>query len=658
MRARSLGGGGLQRGEKPPFNTARGAADTTLLFLPPFSFPGVTARVFPLRASINLLRSFCVRYLNVAPPEVCEFYPYLPYVFLVVLDYGRMAIEASNLGWVSQHEIFFAVPLGKWRLDRAASRPVLKSWVVSTPFIFVDNPTSLTGGRESYGWPKVLAELHPSVEQWLTDPRNPNRLLTLDVKGFGSDPTESTRLLEIDQQPGQNFSLVPPDLDAFDPFVRLFRLSRASMSIGADLAQLFLRSPLSGYAADPGSSLMVLLESIRQILGVARKPGLEAVTLKQFRDSADPAEICYQAIVQSWLSATRYNRGGLLGVSKVLQGDITGGFRIRLHDHPVLPIVESLGLEVARERSSDGRAVSTLEPFFPFWLNVDLFYSRGRTLCWRMRREPWRRGETRIGPTPAKTPFNTVAGAAQQVWQGPFFTSAASFYVFPLPAEKAKLVDFVNQYLNTRDSSGRHRFELCGRHVYMVARESRMFSEVRSAAWIESHQISFYIPLLWYHEGKHKLVLVTPFAFVDNPTLAMTMREVQGVPAMDATIEAPSRLWRRKAPLLTMRLNVFSTLDAGLGGERRMLLEVGRGDPPARHACSRCPSVDHLPTAGDAMALQRLTLKQFRDAEDPERACFQALIQEPWTLSKPRRVRPLKPCVVKIYRYPSLPLVD
>lgn len=58
------------------------------------------------------------------------------------------------------------------------------------------------------------------------------------------------------------------------------------------------------------------------------------------------------------------------------------------------------------------------------------------------------------------------------------------------------------------------------------------------------------------------------------------------------------------------------------------------------------------------MILQRLTLKQFRDAEEPDRACFQALIHEPWTLSNPRRVNPLKRTAINVYRYPSLPLVE
>jgi hypothetical protein len=656
----------MQPDEKPHFNTARGSADTTLLFLPPFSFPGVTARVFPLRTSMNLLRSFCKRYLNVAPAEICEFHPYVPYVLLVVLDYGRMAIEASNLGWVSQREVFFSVPLGRWHRD-PSGKPILDGWVLSSPFIFVDNASSLTAGREAYGWPKILAEFHPSLESWLTDPRNPDRLLSLDVKGFASDEKGCTRLLEIDQQSGQNPSLTPPDLEMVDPIGRFSRLSRTFMSAGFDLAQLFLRSPFAGFSReepgqDPASRFKLLFDSLRQLSVFERNPGVTAVNLKQFRDSEDPTEICYQALVRSRLGLARYNRGGLLGLYHVLQGDITGGVRIRLHDHPSFPIVESLGLAVARETSADGHTVSILEPFFPFWLSVDLTYGRGKTICWRMRGERWHENESPVGPTPQKTPFNTTAGAAQQVWRGPFFIPKASCHVFPLQADRDKLRGFVDRYLNKNKNLFKlHDFELCGQHVYMAARKGRMFSQARSAAWIESHEIAFYVPLLWYKQGSFQgIVLVTPFAFVDNPTLAMTLREVQGVPAMDATIETPSRYWRRKGPLLTMQLDVFSALDAGLGSERRTLIEAVHGaTTPPRCGCPHCPPFDLSYRVDGPVTLQRLTLKQFRDAEEPDRACFQALVQEPWTVSNPRWVKRLSSrTAINVYRYPSLPLVE
>lgn len=660
----------VYREELPRYNTALGPAQQTLVVAPPFTYPGVTARIFPLRTNLNLLRAFCDRYLNVAP-EVCEFFPYLPYVLLVVLDYGRMSLEELNLGWVSQHEVLFEVPLGMWRRDRLGRR-TFNGWVVNTPFIVVDNAASLTTGREAYGWPKVLAELQYSPERWLIDPRNPTRFLTLDVKGLDSD-APNVRLLEIDQQSGQNPSLLPMNLDVIGPFGRLSRLTRTSMSIGCNLAQLLLGAPLSGF--DPrhsGDRVAVLFDSLRQLSGFYGEPGVNVVTLKQFRDFEDPTLICYQALVKSRLDVARYNRGGFLGLSNLFRGDITGGFQIRLYDNPAFPIIESLGLQVAQERTVRGRAVSFLEPVFPFWLSVDLTYGTGETLCWRTRDLPWHRKKPVVRAVCSRSEprFNTIAGGAGQVWRGPYFIPEASFNVYPLRARSCQLKSFLEKYLN---EDCQLRFDLDRKkggtdgedpysYVYMVASANRIFSKARSNACIQSSQIVFYVPLVLKSKPvgreieRKRSVLAVPFAFVDSPVLATTMREVQGVPAMNATIESPLRFLRNKGPLLRMQVYVFAALDAGLRSEPQTLLEIlPRGGNPSTYSepfLEACRPLLNFES-------ERLLLKQFRDAEQPDRACYQSLVFEPWIVKpKPEPKTLDREMEIHVYRYPSLPLVE
>jgi hypothetical protein len=628
---------------------------------------------------MNILRSFCHQYLNVAN-EVCELRPYLPYVFLVVLDYGRMAIEAFNLGWVSQHEVFFGVPLALWRLDRPGA-PVFDKWVLNTPFILVDNACSLVSGREAYGWPKILATLHSSPDRWLIDPRNPTRFLTVDVKGVSSEES-SARLLDIEQRSDQNAPLAPPDLEMIDPFGRFSRLTRNSLMIWSDLMQLFVGSPLSGFGprgrADRhrGDRRTVLFDSFRRVPAFFEEPGLGVVTLKQFRDAADPARICYQALVESRLSVARYNRGGLLGLYNVLQGDVTGGFSVRLSDNSSFPIIESFGLEVTQERTVRGRTVSFLEPFFPFWMSVDLTYGKGRTICWRTRRKTWHVKGTRVGSVPPKKAYyNTIAGGAEQVWCGPYYIPDASFDIFLLEACPERLRTLCDGYLNAdrklvhliteKPESKEEKEEEEEKeraYVWMIASEDRIFSKARSGAHIETSQIAFYVPLSLNLEGQaEKVVLATPFAFVDNPVLATTMREVQGIPAVHASIEAPSRFLRRKGPLLEMQVDVFAALGAGLPARRQTLLEV-------RPCKEKSPKGDvpFDPFLGvwaewALRSLDRLMLKQFRDIERPDRACYQSLVLEPWNYScgpafdtKNRKFKKW----VRIYRYPSFPLVE
>lgn len=654
--------------KEPYFDMARGMADAAVLDPPPFAFPGVSARVFPLAASMDLLRSFCERYLK-GPEEVCVFRPSLPYVFLVVLDYGQMATETENLGWVSQHEIFFAVPLERWRLHR--DRMIFEGWLVNTPFIFVDNAASLTTGREVYGWNKVLASLRPRRQGWLADPRKPIRFLTLSVKGYGSRDDQTVRLLEVDQRLGQNPSLAPADLATIDPFRGISQLTRGAWLAAGNFTDLLLHPPLAGFAPRSGyrkSDAEALFEGLRQLFGFVRNPGLDVVTLKQFRDARYTNDICYQALVKSRLVVNRYNHGGPLGLYNLLQGDVTGGFRIHLHDNPAFPIVSSLGLQVARERKLGGNTVSILEPFFPFWMNVDLTYGRGKNLAWRMLGSPWYSKGTEI-PGPVSRSYNTVAGGAEQDWVSPLIVPKATVDVFPLRVhDRRRLARFIHEYLNHHAEPD--TFEPWGSHVYMVSSRSRIFSQAQSAAVCE---VAFYVPLLWKEHGRLKGVAVAkPYSFVDDPNFAMTLREVQGVPAMDATVVTPRHSWLRQGlrqgprqePVLRVKAAVFTLLEAGLESKNRTVIEVLSGGPPAP-----VPAPDGGPeVVGQLLAmgqrvlngqadLQVLTLKQFRDAEFPNRACYQSLVLEPWALFQRHKPEPLDSNMrIRIYRYPSLPL--
>ncbi len=660
---------GSDPGQKPFFDMALGEAEKTLLAVPPFSFPGVTSRVFPLRARMDVLSSFCQSYLNVAPPEICLLQPYLPYVFLVVLDYGEMAVETANLGWVSQHEIFFAVPLEKWH--RHKGRMVFDGWVLNTPFIFVDNPTSLTTGREVYGWPKILCSLLPSQEEWLADPRSPIRFLELCVQGFGSRDAQEVPLLAIVQDVGQNPSLTPSDLVAADPFRNLSRFTRGAWSAGVGLMDLLLRPPLSGFGPQRGrleGGTRFLTESLHQLSDFLQDPGVDVVTLKQFRDAKYANEICYQALVESRLSVDRVNQYGLLGLYNLLLGDPSGGFRIRLFDNPKLPITELLGLRAVRQ-TLGGVTVSTVEPFFPSWTSVDLTYGRGKNLGWRTLRSPWYGRESEVVEPASRSysycynyDYNTVAGAAQQEWIGPYILPKFCGDVFPLQVFDTHQLDhFIDQYFN---QSEQHQFKRWGDYVYMVTSRSRTFSQAQSAV---NSEVAFYVPLRWYERDRFKgYVIAKPYAFVDDPVFAMTMREVLGVPAFDATIETPTQSWLRQGPVLRVKADVFTVLDAGMGEQRRTLLEVvPRREPggPARSGGLSGSNLEGLCEVARKVFAQPteilvLTLKQFRDARDPDRACYQALVLQGSRIFQKPPQRLGEEMKIHVYRYPNLPLAQ
>jgi len=66
---------------------------------PPFNFENVTSRVFPIKANMARLTRFCDQYLNSGDDEKSrhlEFRPALPYVYLMVINYGSMSPSAVS----------------------------------------------------------------------------------------------------------------------------------------------------------------------------------------------------------------------------------------------------------------------------------------------------------------------------------------------------------------------------------------------------------------------------------------------------------------------------------------------------------------------------------------------------------------------------------
>ena len=399
------------------FNNARGAA-SSLQMSPPFAFSDVTMSVFPLRASLPTLDNFCRNYLNQAP-DLVQFRPFVPFVYLVILDYGRMSLEAANMGWVSQREVAFGVPL-RW-LHAVDGGLEFHDWAFSSPFIFVDNELSMSTGREVYGWPKLLARLDPSVSEWVRNPHGARRVFQVSTKGASEGyvgETSSYRpLLSVYQHRTAGLMDIPPNMDAIvKPLGQMSNAAAGLTRLGADLAKTFV-----GMASDriTGSSVlpdMFDMTTLRAQLEPAKMrqwrsindwlPGVKdalwslfprmyanTINFKQFRDAGDPHATCYQALTAARMPVKAFKEGGFLGPQNMMLGQLDGGFRIDIHHLASLPIIESLGLEVSEEREADGTLVSSLTPVAPLWMKVDMTYGLADTLIWRGRSNGWTEGE-------------------------------------------------------------------------------------------------------------------------------------------------------------------------------------------------------------------------------------------------------------------------
>ena len=689
---------------------------------PPFDFDDVCSRVFPLPASARRLQRFCDQHLNLAP-EFSYCRPLVPYVFLVVLSYGRMG--GRSAGWVSQNEVIFTLAL-EWRHRGRDGEERVEMASVS-PYIFVDDGLSLTTGREVYGWPKIRAWFEPDIGSWARDVVTRPRPIRMKTEVFprpyeGLRPRRRT-LLEIDVEPREGLTDLPPNLRfLWQPWANARRSLEVASNLVRDWTELVLLYSGRPPALGP-PRLPIPDTAITRILGrlgedpddlsgrvdAGRDPDLAFTTLnlKQFPDPSAPPEsrqACYQALVRAPMSVARLKRGGLLGDLPVLAGDISGSFTVRVHQYPEFPILESLGLQPeSREEHADALeevvrgvtrgpggghilepfedtladapaiSVATLKPLLPYWLDADLGYGRGETVCWRSDSTGWTTGEEPGGRTDEPLPYNTANGDIVVPLQGPFRFHNVTQRVLALKADGEALRRLVDHHFNEVQEVV--ELEPAMDRVFLNAMTYQdTESEGNDVGWWADREVGFW--LLLKSRGKEPTFYVTaPFLFGNSQFAALTLRETYGLPILHGEIESPGDTWMdhrgpvADRPLLRLTTPIFPATTANQQARERTLLEIVSSpeiddealEPEDLPRPEWWSVLEEIVREGDPMQWQSrsIFIRRFRDATEPETACFQSLLLGKISISclEPRLLDPGS-LEVRIHHHPSHPLVS
>ncbi len=391
--------------------------------------------------------------------------------------------------------------------------------------------------------------------------------------------------------------------------------------------------------------------------------------------------------------------------------------------------------------------VESFQPVVPFWLRMDTTYGLGQVIASRTRSNPWRSGPVLRealgteegegkpggkkpssppdqGPSaaPPRHSYNTARGAATQEISGPFALPNATIRVLPLIADEETLNRFAGKYLNVESH---RRFEAWGSHVYLIAYNyPHRSSEVNNVGLFAGRELNFSVPVKqyeWYEDGvynldtpegraqrdQEKLIgvsLVTPFAYVDDVTVAITSSEVDGVPTIRAEVGSPEHTWMDTSGpadwtarnLLSTSALVLPALGVGAGACHETFVQVSteellaptdeagwrdiarswgprlvadlerkyreRGVRDYHRSESnsfrrlRAQALEILTGKG---AITSLTLKQFRDCGNPEEACYQALVQGRKTINRLHELCEIEePLHVRITRYPTQPVAE
>ena len=664
---------------RPRYNTAA-PAEWEPVSPPPYDFLGVTLRAFPLQADLRRLDGFCDRYLNRMPREIAFFRPALPTVFLVLLDYGKMVSEARDVGWVSQRETGFIVPLLWMREEQGED--VFVDWAAVAPYIWVDQPMSIATGREVYGWPKERGWFIPGTDAWTDVAGTEPFRFRLDTKVHPRLPpmpgSGIRTLFTVREDPPPELFAWPPNPGSiWNPFRTASNLVKSSETLVNGMVGLWaslVRTNLETNGGAWGPSARLGAEMLGALWPFADatqlpNPRFNTINLKQFRDAVDPHNLCFQALTNARMVALRYGRTELLGTPALTGGDPSGGFHIEIDGYSTYPVVERLGLLTHTAPRSDRHH---LRPLFPMEVEMDLRYEQGQVVCWRSEHHGWSDTE-RLGP-PARepAPYNVTLGKHEAPLPGPFAFPRVTWRVMPLAADPKRLQKLTDALINEpleRSRSGAP-FRAPFPWVLLAAVDYCNVEEDGGTTvpncWCD-RELAFWVPLeRKKKDGGSEIWFTVPSLFANDEVAVITLRELLGLPAVQGTLTSPPNPWMSPRPagdepLLRLHTEVVTSVESEGPQSVQVVLEIVKEEGEARSAARRPGQAEALGRVTAQLRseglLRIVTLKQFRDVHDAQRACYQSIVEETARLDVRNHGELEEGLALQIYSYPSQPLV-
>lgn len=186
--------------------------------------------------------------------------------------------------------------------------------------------------------------------------------------------------------------------------------------------------------------------------------------------------------------------------------------------------------------------------------------------------------------------------------------------------------------------------------LVMLNYARRLTSPAANPGWTENYEATVTFPVVLKRAGMlhpARLLTWTPYIFIDNSRAMCTGRESWGYAKAVADIAIPPA--PAKADAWSVRTMVFPEFTPDTQGTRELLLDLRRTDAPSDHPSiwtevaefgdwllgQATHGVRDLELAADVLAdwsrgaMPVVNLKQFRDAADGTRACYQALVTSP-----------------------------
>ncbi|MFT3775797.1 MAG: acetoacetate decarboxylase family protein [Minicystis sp.] len=334
---------------------------------PPYHASDVAMYTAVLPADPMRLRELVDRHLNLGDEKV--YLPLGPFTIFYAQD--TRALSAANVpGHVPERDFGFMIPVAS--CTRRRGRLQVDGVAVYVPFLWVDLGAAVYGGREVHGFPKGLAQLDfPDDPQGDVTMRVRSLLPPRGLPGSRRAPWSEETLVEATLvRPGETGSREPA------PRASLLQ----ALGVGAQ----------EGWLRRCGLDRTQRIELLRAAGRTLRSGEVRMVFLKQYRDAADPARACYQAVVEATVA-----RRGAPRKTALLSGDMN------VSVHRESGIAEALGLRASASEMS-GTTMITARALAASYMDFDFTLGAGEVV-WSAQAE---------GRTPAE---RREAGTAQIV---------------------------------------------------------------------------------------------------------------------------------------------------------------------------------------------------------------------------------------------------
>lgn len=278
----------------PPFIELPGSST----YRHPFYLYGMNAQAFYLHASYDRLKEVTDQWLNSVPGSEYHCVPLLPYVFCQPVWIDTIRWTPQNAGWMRESDFNFGYFVACFK------NKILDHIAVVMAYLVVDNPLTVTSGREVFGYRKVFGQM-----DYIAGTYQPGAASTWVYKKVGQD--EELELAEIAR-------INPPP--AYGAATRLAKFEDL-----LKLAELVV-----------GDLVIDAVTGVQKLIETVKSQNLAVLYLLQLRDVQDPASAAFQALVESPMQITKVHSNWLL----------PDGFTIQLTDYPSYPVISDLGIKV------------------------------------------------------------------------------------------------------------------------------------------------------------------------------------------------------------------------------------------------------------------------------------------------------------------------